>query len=175
MQDVLAKAAKIKLLIFDVDGVLTDGSLFMDKDGHEYKAFNSLDGHGMKMLQNTGVDIAIITGRSSDVVQHRMGSLGIKHIYQGQHDKRVAFEKLLSDLNLEASQVAYMGDDVIDLPVMRKVGLAVAVHNAHHLVKQHSHWQSEKVGGRGAARDLCELIMEAQGTLVSQMAVYLED
>ncbi len=175
MQDVLAKAARIKLMIFDVDGVLTDGGLFMDKDGHEYKKFNSRDGHGMKMLQATGVDIAIITGRSSDVVGHRMTGLGIKHVYQGQHDKRVAFLQLLKDLNLEAEEVAYMGDDVIDLPVMRKVGFATAVADAHQLVRQHAHWQAPSAGGRGAAREVCELIMEAQGTLVDQMAQYLED
>ncbi len=175
MQDILAKAARIKLMIFDVDGVLTDGGLFMDKDGHEYKKFNSRDGHGMKMLQESGVDIAIITGRSSDVVGHRMTGLGIKHVYQGQHDKRVAFLELLKALGLQAEEVAYMGDDVIDLPVMRKVGFAAAVADAHQLVKQHAHWQSPSRGGCGAAREVCELIMEAQGNLVGQMAQYLED
>ena len=175
MQDILDKAASIKLLIFDVDGVLTDGGLFMDKDGHEYKKFNSRDGHGMKMLQATGVDIAIITGRTSDVVEHRMSGLGVKYVYQGQHDKRVAFKTLLQELKLSAEEVAYMGDDVVDLPVMRKVGFAAAVADAHHLVKQHAHWQAPNPGGRGAARDLCEFIMEAQGNLASQMALYLED
>lgn len=174
MQDILEKAAKIKLLIFDVDGVLTDGGLFMDKAGHEYKKFNSRDGHGMKMLQNSGVDIAIITGRTSEVVNHRMQGLGIRYVYQGQHDKRVAFQQLLDELKLTPDQVAYMGDDVVDLPVMLKVGLAAAVADAHDLVKQHAHWQAPHGGGCGAARDLCELIMEAQGTLAAQMAPYLE-
>lgn len=175
MQDILARAARIKLLIFDVDGVLTDGGLFMDKDGHEYKQFNSRDGHGMKMLQETGVQIAIITGRSSDVVSHRMNGLGVKHVYQGQHDKRVAFEKLLQELALKADEVGYVGDDIVDLPVMRQVGLAVAVQDAHPAVKKHAHWQTPSCGGRGAARDICELIMEAQGSLAGQMAKYMAD
>ena len=175
MKDILARAAKIKLVVFDVDGVLTDGGLFMDKDGHEYKMFHSRDGHGMKMLLNTGVEIAIITGRNSTVVEHRMTGLGIKYVYQGQLDKRVAFNRLLQELSLAADEVAYVGDDVVDLPVMRKVGLAVAVQDAHELTKKHAHWQTPNCGGRGAARDLCELIMEAQGTLEAQMAKYLVD
>lgn len=174
MQDILAKAARIKLAIFDVDGVLTDGGLFMDHQGHEYKKFNSRDGHGMKMLQETGVEIAIITGRNSPVVDHRMKNLGVKHVYQGQNDKRVAFRQLISDLKLDPRDVAYVGDDVIDLPVMRQVGFAVAVQDAHTLVKQHAHWQTPNCGGRGAARDVCELIMEAQGNLQTQLARYLE-
>ena len=175
MQDILARAARIKLLIFDVDGVLTDGGLIMDKEGHEYKQFNSRDGHGMKMLQETGVPIAIITGRSSAVVEHRMNGLGVKYLYQGQHDKRIAFADLLELLALQPEQVSYVGDDVVDLPVMRQVGLAVAVQDAHGLVKKHAHWQTPSAGGRGAARDICELIMEAQGTLAGQMAKYVAE
>jgi 3-deoxy-D-manno-octulosonate 8-phosphate phosphatase (KDO 8-P phosphatase) len=175
MQDILARAARIKLLIFDVDGVLTDGGLIMDKDGHEYKQFNSRDGHGMKMLQETGVPIAIITGRNSAVVEHRMSGLGIKYIYQGQHDKRVAFEQLLQELKLQADEVGYVGDDIVDLPVMRQVGLAVAVQDAHLAVKKHAHWQTPNAGGRGAARDICEFIMEAQGTLAAQLAKYMAE
>lgn len=175
MQDILARAARIKLLIFDVDGVLTDGGLFMDKDGHEYKQFNSRDGHGMKMLQETGVRIAIITGRNSEVVNHRMNGLGITLVYQGQHDKRIAYEQLLRDLGLESGEVGYVGDDIVDLPVMRQVGLAVAVQDAHAAVKKHAHWQTPSGGGRGAARDICELIMEAQGTLAGQMAKYMAE
>lgn len=175
MKDIIARAARIRLVVFDVDGVLTDGGLFMDKDGHEYKKFHSRDGHGMKMLLQTGVEVAIITGRSSTVVEHRMNGLGIKHVYQGQLDKRVAFNQLLEELQVSAEEVAYVGDDVVDLPVMRKVGLAVAVQDAHRLTKQHAHWQTPSDGGRGAARDLCELIMEAQGTLAGQLARYLTD
>lgn len=173
MQDILTKAARIRLVIFDVDGVLTDGSLFLGDDGQEYKAFNSRDGHGMKMLQSNGVTIAIITGRSSQVVTHRMASLGIEHVYQGARDKAPAYAELRDKLGLDDSQVAYVGDDVVDLPVMRKVGLAIAVQDAHELVKKHAHWQTPNRGGRGAARDVCELLMEAQGKLDDELRKYL--
>jgi len=173
MKDILKKAEKIKLLIFDVDGVLTDGRLIIGDDGQEYKAFNSKDGLGMKMLQQTGVIIAIITARTSNVVQHRMQSLGIEHLYQGQQEKLPAFKKILTELNLSAEEVAYVGDDLIDLPVMLNVGLAICVADAHHLVKQHAHWQTDNVGGRGAAREVCELIMQAQNTIESQFQKYL--
>ena len=173
MKNILEKAAKIKLLIFDVDGVLTDGSLIIGDDGQEYKAFFSKDGLGMKMLQKTGVKIAIITARSSNVVTQRMQSLGIKHVYQGQSEKLPAFEKILTELALSSEQVAYVGDDVVDLPVMLKVGLSITVADAHHLVKEHAHWQTPSAGGRGAARDICELIMQAQNTLETQFQKYL--
>jgi 3-deoxy-D-manno-octulosonate 8-phosphate phosphatase (KDO 8-P phosphatase) len=173
MQDILEKAAQIRLVIFDVDGVLTDGSLFIGDDGQEYKAFNSRDGHGMKMLQASGVAIGIITGRSSQVVSHRMSSLGINHVYQGQHDKLPAFIELIGKLGLKADEVAYVGDDVVDLPILSRVGLAIAVQDAHSLVKQHSHWITPSPGGRAAARDVCELIMQAQGSLDEQLKPYL--
>ena len=173
MKDILNKAAKIKLLVFDVDGVLTDGRLIVGDDGEEYKAFYSKDGLGMKMLQQTGIKIAVITARTSNAVLHRMQSLGIKHIYQGQLEKLPAFEKILTELNLSEEQAAYVGDDVIDLPVMLRAGLAVTVADAHPLVKQHAHWQTPQKGGRGAARDVCELIMQAQGTLEAQFQKYL--
>lgn len=173
MHDILAKAALIKLVVFDVDGVLTDGSLFLGDTGEEYKAFNSRDGHGMKMLMRHGVVIGIITGRTSGVVMHRMASLGIEYVYQGQLEKLPAFEALIERLKLPPDQVAYVGDDVVDLPIMRRVGLAIAVQDAHPLVKQHAHWQTPNGGGRGAARDVCELIMEAQGVLEAQLQAYL--
>jgi len=174
MQDIMEKAANVRLVIFDVDGVLTDGSLFIGDDGQEYKAFNSRDGHGMKMLQASGVDIGIITGRTSQVVKYRMDSLGIKHVYQGQLDKLPAFEELIQKQGITAEQVAYVGDDVVDLPILIRVGLAIAVQDAHPLVKQHSHWITPNAGGRAAARDVCELIMQAQGTLESQLNHYLQ-
>lgn len=174
MQDIMDKAAAIRMVIFDVDGVLTDGSLFIGDDGEEYKAFNSRDGHGMKMLQATGVEIGIITGRTSQVVRHRMESLGIRHVYQGQQEKLPAFEELLQRQGLSAEQVAYVGDDVVDLPLLIRAGLAIAVQDAHALVKQHSHWITPSSGGHAAARDVCELIMRAQGTLESQLAKYLQ-
>lgn len=174
MKDILERAAKIKLVIFDVDGVLTDGSLFLGDDGLEYKAFNSRDGHGMKMLQQCGVTVAIITGRTSKVVEYRMQSLGVTHVYQGQLDKRQAFTELLEKLTLDAREVAYVGDDVVDLPVMTKVGLAIAVQDAHTMVLQHSHWQTPSCGGRGAGRDVCEMLMQARGVLQEKLDSYLQ-
>ena len=174
MKDILAKAANVRLVIFDVDGVLTDGSLFIGDDAEEYKAFNSKDGHGMKMLQDSGVTIAIITGRTSRVVEHRMSSLGIEHVFQGRLEKVPAYHELISQLGFATDQVAYVGDDVVDLGVMRRVGLAIAVQDAHPLVKQHAHWQTEHPGGRGAARDVCELIMSAQGTLERELEKYTQ-
>jgi len=173
MQDILDKAKHIKLVIFDVDGVLTDGSLYLGDDGQEYKAFHSRDGHGMKMLQHSGVEIGIITGRSSEVVKHRMASLGIEHVYQGRLEKLPAFRDLAAIMGLPESQIAYVGDDVVDLPIMVRAGLAIAVQDAHALVKKHAHWQTPSPGGRGAAREVCELIMEAQGTLEDELRKYL--
>lgn len=173
MQEIIEKASQIKLVIFDVDGVLTDGSLFIDDNGMEYKAFYSRDGLGMKMLQKTNVKIAIITGRSSEVVSYRMKSMGVEHVYQGQDDKLLAYEKIKKELQLSEDEIAYVGDDIIDLPVMKKVGFAIAVQDAHPLVIKHAHWQTPHTGGRGAARDVCELVMEAQNNLDQQNSRYL--
>jgi 3-deoxy-D-manno-octulosonate 8-phosphate phosphatase (KDO 8-P phosphatase) len=173
MKDILEKASRIRLVVFDVDGVLTDGSLYIGDDGQEYKAFHSRDGHGIKMLLGQGVDIAVITGRTSRVVEHRMENLGISHVYQGKLEKLPAFQELTQKLGVTEEQTAYVGDDVVDLPVMRRVGLAIAVQDAHPLVRQHSHWQTPNPGGRGAARDVCELIMEARGVLDDEMSHYL--
>lgn len=173
MQDIQNKAATVRLIVFDVDGVLTDGSLYIGDDGQEYKAFNSKDGHGMVMLQHTGVQIAIITGRSSEVVRIRMESLGIAHVYQGKREKLPAYEQLKQATGFTDAQIAYVGDDVVDLPVMTRVGLAIAVQDAHHLTKQHAHWVTPSGGGRGAAREVCELIMDAQGTLNASLQTYL--
>ncbi len=174
MQDILERAKNIELVIFDVDGVMTDGSLFFGDDGMEYKAFNSLDGHGMRMLQEGGLRAAIITGRKSELVKHRMNDLGITLIYQGYRDKRPAFAELLQEVGLEADQVAYVGDDVVDLPIMSKVGFAIAVQSAHPFVKQHAHWITDRTGGRGAVRDVCELMLESRGLLADKLASYLE-
>lgn len=173
MQDILERAARIRLVIFDVDGVLTDGSLYLSDSGEEYKAFHSRDGHGIKMLQRTGVQVAVITGRTSNVVIHRMRDLGVSLLYQGSIEKLPVFENLIEQLGVEPDHVAYVGDDVVDLPVMRRVGFAIAVQDAHPLVKKHAHWQTPNGGGRGAARDVCELIMEAQGTLDEALGKYL--
>ncbi len=174
MQDILEKAARVKLVIFDVDGVLTDGSLYLGDDGQEYKAFHSQDGHGMKLLQEAGVSIGIITARTSKVVEHRMASLGIEHVYQGQLEKLPAFLDLAEKLDLAPEAVAYVGDDVVDLPIMVRVGLAIAVADAHPLVARHAHWQTANPGGRGAARDVCELILDARGLLEDLYRKYLE-
>lgn len=169
MYEARARATAIKLVIFDVDGVLTDGGLYFSDDGQEYKVFHSRDGHGMKMLQYTGIEIGIITGRASRVVNHRMRNLGITHVYQSQKIKLPAYENLLKKLKLSPHEVAYVGDDVVDLAIMRRVGLAIAVQDAHPLVRQHAHWITPNLGGRGAARDACEFIMEVQGTLEGQL------
>jgi 3-deoxy-D-manno-octulosonate 8-phosphate phosphatase (KDO 8-P phosphatase) len=174
VEDVLQRARQVRVVVFDVDGVLTDGSLFFGDDGQEYKAFYSRDGHGMKMLQRSGVEIGVITGRTSQVVLHRMANLGVSRVYQGQIEKLPSFLSLLEDLDLEPGQAAFVGDDVVDLPVMRRVGLAIAVQDAHPLVKEHAHWCTGRPGGRGAARDVCEFIMETQGTLDRQLEAYLK-
>lgn len=172
-QDAVERARAVKLIIFDVDGVMTDGTLYLADDGQEYKGFNSLDGHGLKMLKNTGVEVGIITGRNSQVVVHRARNLGITHLHQGAHDKLMVYRQLLGDLGISPEQTAFMGDDVVDLPVMRRAGLAVAVPAAPDLVKAHSHYVTRREGGRGAVREACEFIMRAQGNFDAQMALYL--
>lgn len=175
MDDALkARAAAIRLAVFDVDGVMTDGSLFLCDAGLEYKAFNSLDGHGLKMLRRSGVELAIITGRDSKLVAKRAANLGIPHLYQGVEDKLVAWQELTAKLGLAPHETAFMGDDVVDLPPMRRCGLALTVPAAPQLVKQHSHYVTQLGGGRGAVREICELIMQAQGTLDAQLAPYLK-
>ena len=173
MQDILRKAAQVRLVIFDVDGVLTDGRLYFGNDGNEFKAFHIRDGHGMKMLQANGVDLAVISGRHAAATERRMNDLGIRYVYLGVQDKLVAFRELLTRLELEPERVAYVGDDVIDLPVMRRVGLAIAVGDADPFVRRHAHWQTPSRGGRGAVRDVCELILEARGQLEEERTKYL--
>ena len=170
---VMSQAAKVKLLLFDVDGVLTDGRLVIGDDGLEFKAFNSRDGHGIKMLQRHGISVGIITGRTSDVVKHRVKDLQIKHVYQGCKEKLPAYRKLIKKLKLRPEQTAFVGDDVVDLPIMLQVGLAVAVQNAHPLVKQHAHWITPSIGGYGAAREVCEMILHAHGVYHTEMQRYL--
>lgn len=164
-QDVLARAAAIRLVIFDVDGVLTDGRLFFDQQGLEYKSFHARDGHGIKLLQRTGVATAVISGRQSQSVALRMESLGIRHVYQGYQNKLEAFDHLRQALELPPDKIAHVGDDLLDLAIMRRVGLAVAVADAHFSLRQHAHWVTASPGGAGAAREVCDLVMAAQGTL----------
>ena len=174
MEEFSTRAQRIKLIAFDVDGVMTDGSLYLGDDGQEYKAFNSLDGHGMKMLKRSGVERAIITGRTSKVVAQRAANLGITYLYQGIEDKLVAWQELLAKLGLTPEECAFMGDDVVDLPAMRRSGLAISVPAAAAAVRQYAHYVTNLGGGHGAVREACEAIMRAQGTLDAQLAPYLK-
>lgn len=169
----LQRAKAVRLAIFDVDGVLTDGRLYFLADGSEFKTFNTLDGHGIKMLIASGVQTAIISGRSSPVVERRAANLGIQHLIQGREDKLLVLEQLLGELGLGYEEVAYLGDDLPDLPVIRRVGLGMAVASADAFVRQHAHGITSAAGGAGAAREFCELIMRAQGTLEQAQAAYL--
>jgi 3-deoxy-D-manno-octulosonate 8-phosphate phosphatase (KDO 8-P phosphatase) len=171
--DLLQRGKNIKLAIFDVDGVLTDGRLYFLEDGSEFKTFNTLDGQGIKMLIASGVHTAIISGRRTPVVERRAHNLGIQHLYQGREDKLVVLDELLAQLHLSYEQVAYLGDDLPDLPVIRRVGLGMAVANAASFVRQHAHGVTQARGGEGAAREFCELIMSAQGSLEAAHAAYL--
>ena len=174
MQPIYDKARRIRLAIFDVDGVLTDGSLYFTDGGEEIKAFNSRDGHGMKMLHESGVELAIITGRTSRCVELRARNLGIELLFQGVSDKARVFAELLAARKLDATAAAYMGDDVVDLPVLRRCGLALTVPAAPAVVKQHADYVTLAHGGHGAAREACELIMHAQDTLERQIQIYLK-
>jgi len=168
-------AKHIKCVIFDVDGVLTDGSLYFDNNGEEYKAFNAKDGLGLRLLQKAGIEVAIITGRQSQLVQHRAANLKLSPhmIYQGYSDKRIAYKQLLEQTKLSPQQIAYVGDDLIDLPVMTKVGLAIAVQDAHWFVIKQADWVSQYKGGHGAVREVCEMLLDAQGKLTTILESYL--
>ena len=167
------KAKRIRLLILDVDGVLTDGGLQFDNRGEEYKTFNSLDGHGIRMLLDNAIEVAVITGRQSGIVEHRMRELGVKHVHQGNRDKLPAFRQLLDDTGLEAEEVAYVGDDLPDLKIMSRVGLAIAVQNAHAFVKQHCDFVTTHPGGQGAVREVCDFLLQSHGVLDSVQLAYL--
>ena len=171
--DLLQRAKAVRLAVFDVDGVLTDGKLYFLPDGGEFKTFNTLDGHGIKMLMASGVRTAIITGRSSPVVERRAKNLGITHLFQGREDKLVALDELLAELGLGYEEVAYLGDDLPDLPAIRRVGLGMAVASADPFVRQHADGVTQARGGEGAAREFCELILRAQGNLEAAQNAYL--
>ena len=164
----------LRLVAFDVDGVLTDGGLYLSDSGEEFKRFNSLDGHGLKMLKASGLELAIITGRKSKCVELRAKNLGIARLYQGVEDKLATMQSLLAELKLSPEQASFMGDDVIDLPVMRRVGLALSVPDAPQIVRDHAHYVSQRDAGHGAVREVCELILGTQGTLEAQLAPYLK-
>jgi len=172
-QTILKDAANIKLVVFDVDGVLTDGKLMLGESGNEYKSFHVRDGQGIVMLLKTKCNVAVITARTSSIVSERMTSLGIKHIYQGEKDKGSALVKLIDQLKITLSEVAYVGDDVVDLPAMNKVALPIAVADAHPEVKKLAKLITINSGGQGAVREICELIMIAQNNFDEQIKAYL--
>lgn len=168
-----ARAAHIRLMIFDVDGVLTDGSLHYGPDGESVKVFNVLDGQGIKLLQQSGVAAAIISARQSAILARRAADLGIVHLRQGVHDKRAAFEQLLAQTGLAAAQCGFIGDDVIDLPILLRAGFAASVPGAHVEVRTRVHYVTQTAGGRGAAREICDLILRAQGNYEAALASFL--
>jgi 3-deoxy-D-manno-octulosonate 8-phosphate phosphatase (KDO 8-P phosphatase) len=174
MQPILEKAKRLKLLILDVDGVLTDGKLFFDNEGNEYKAFHARDGHGIKLLRQTGVEVAVISGRKSNSVALRMKNLGIEHVYQGHENKIAAFHEIIQKMAILPEQAAHVGDDLLDLPVMIRVGLAIAVNDANFAVKQRADWCTALPGGCGAVREVCDLIMKAQGRFDEVVNAYLQ-
>ena len=160
-------------MIFDVDGVLTDGRIYYTDSGEEMKAFSTLDGHGIRMLMASGVKVAIITGRHTGVVSHRARNLGISAVLQGVEDKRAAFLQLAASVGLIAADCGYMGDDVIDLPVMTRCSFAASTREAPEYVRQRAHFVATQPAGAGAAREVCETIMRAQGTFDAALARYL--
>ncbi|MEE4362016.1 MAG: HAD family hydrolase [Pseudomonadales bacterium] len=172
-RDVLDRCARIRLLSLDVDGVLTDGRLIYDETGGEAKAFSTQDGQALKMLAATGVTLAIITGRRSELVARRSAELRITHLHQGAEDKRATFRALLEQLDLDASQAAHMGDDIPDLPVLRDAGLALAPANLHPALRPHVHLVTRTAGGDGAVREACEILMRARGTWDEALAAWL--
>ena len=160
-------------MIFDVDGVLTDGRLYYTDAGEDMKAFSTLDGLGIKMLMASGIKAAILTGRRSGVVEHRARNLGIPHVLQGVDDKRSAFLNLAASVGLGAEECGYMGDDVVDLPVLTRCGFAATTREAPQIVQRHAHYIAAQPAGAGAAREVCEALMRAQGTLDAALAPYL--
>ena len=165
--------SNIKMLILDVDGVLTDGTLVINADGSETKFFNSLDGHGIKMWKRVGNDVAILSGRLSEPTTHRAKQLEIEHVFQDCHDKLPLLKKFLEQVNLRPEEAAYIGDDIVDLPSMRYVGFSVAVANAVDEVKTHADFVTTRSGGDGAVREAIEYILKKSGKWQELMERYL--
>lgn len=161
----LAHAAKIRLAVFDVDGVMTDGQISYTSDGAEIKSFHSHDGLGLKALRQYGIEVAVITARRSNIVERRMGELGIAYLLQGRKDKSRALDELLTELKLDENQTAYTGDDMVDWPAMGRCGLKCAPADAHHRILDRADYRCEHAGGAGAVREVCELILEGHGQL----------
>ena len=171
-QEIPQQAKSIQLVVFDVDGVLTDGSLILGENGEEYKVFNAHDGLGLVMLREAGLDVAVISARSTPIVEKRMAALGIEYVYQGQSNKFDVLKTLMNKLGVSEKETAFVGDDLIDIRAMKLAGLAVAVANARPQVRQTAHWISESRGGRGAVREVCEMILEARGKLKQALEKY---
>jgi len=170
----LKRARDLKLMIFDVDGIMTDGTLYYSARGEELKAFNVHDGHGIKMLKQCGVEVGLITARRSRAVELRAANLGITHLYQGVEDKRGAYTALLGQLGLAAEQSGYMGDDLLDLPLITRCGFAATVAAAPEAVRKRSHYVARSGGGHGAVREVCEFILRAQGMLERAIRAHLQ-
>jgi len=164
-RDIFERAQKIKLFVCDVDGVFSDGRIYLGNDGEELKAFHTKDGFGLKSIMQQGIEVAIITGRKSNIVENRMSALGVKYIYQGNDNKLAAYQLLLEKLNLKPEQTAYIGDDVVDLPVIEIAGLGIAVYDAHPLVSQKADLVTSVKGGFGAVREICDLFLQCHGCL----------
>ncbi len=174
MDRLLARAAMVELVAFDCDGVLTDGRLLLGDDGVEHKAFHVRDGHAMRMLAEAGIGVAIVTGRSSRAVELRAAELGIEHLVQGCRDKVAALGSIGERAGVAPAAMAFVGDDLVDLPAMRCCALAVAVADAHPRVREYAHWCTSNPGGRGAAREVCELVLRARGLLAASEARWLD-
>jgi 3-deoxy-D-manno-octulosonate 8-phosphate phosphatase (KDO 8-P phosphatase) len=174
MESILEKAKIIRLTLFDVDGVMTSGILHYGSHGIESKHFHVHDGQGIKLLKQSGVAIGVITTCQSDIVKRRMQDLGIEHIYQGQINKLPAYEDIKQKLQLSDNQIAYVGDDLPDLPILSRVGLSITVANAPTIIQEHTHWVTKKKGGKGAVREVCDFIMHAQGTYLPTIHSYLQ-
>ena len=172
-QSIIEAATKIKLIAFDVDGVLTDGKINYTSSGEEFKSFNVRDGHAIKMVFRAGLTVAVITGRESPMVLRRCDELGIELLYQGIRDKLLSLGDIMERTGFAASEVAYMGDDVVDLPVMMSVGLACCPADAAEEVRQRSGLVTRALGGKGAARELVFFVLQAQGLLEGLMARYI--
>lgn len=168
------QAARVALMGFDVDGVLTDGTLYYSAQGDEIKAFSSLDGHGLKMLQQAGVAVAIISGRSSRALELRAANLGISELHMGIEDKRGRMAEIAARHGIDLAQTGYMGDDVVDLPVLRACGFSASVADGHDEVRARVDFVAGKSGGHGAVREVCDLILRAQGKWDAAMAEYLK-
>ena len=171
--DIIEIVKQVKLLVLDVDGVLTDGGIYFDDSGNELKKFNALDGHGIKMLLSSGFEVAVISSRSTPSVSYRMEGLGVKHYYQGQSDKNIKMQQILETLSLNLGQVAFVGDDVMDLTVMKKIALPIAVANAHPFVKENALLITENKGGDGAIREVCDCLLKAHSQYDDLMKSYL--